>query len=637
MAKSTRMFGPFRYHIPDSAPFTETRMSLLWLAEALDTQHKTLGEKVVLKVARLKEEQFSLANQRAIENEVRWLRQLDHPGIIKLRPIAEEGTARPGLQIYQARSSLPGEPWFVVTDYLPGGTLLNLVEERKKLSVRLALQIAHRLAETLAYVHTQGCIHRDFKPQNVLFIQKPDTRQLSEQSRPILIDFGIANHRGEQQLVAGTEPWLAPECKQAWSSGTKLAASPSMDMYALGLTLYYLLTGQRPPKATPNLATQLWIQPSDLGDIAPRQRVALATAINQIIHKSIDDEPNKRLSAQQFATEVANLLPQLSGRPSIPLQQHWPWVGGIAVTGMLALVLFYRNPPQPLPPLPTATPLPSAAGLVTATAVATPTPDITATFATEVARAVAEALTPTAGTVTSDNATATTPVLAATQTDTATPAIQPTLVRNETATQPPAATNTAVLSPPTATRDATQTPIPTSTPQPTPTPTVAPTATATQSPTPTRLATPTPPPLANTTLTLLEPLRSELSGRQTFRWVTDAVLGENEAFEMIFWEVGKDPLNDGFGPFGTTTISRIEGNLDIFASETGTRFLVRGREYEWGVRLVQTNPYIRLRYLGGAHQFYYGGEPSNSNNNSNDNGNEDSPPTEAGPTNTPRG
>lgn len=665
MAKLNRTLGPFRYHIPDNAPFFETRMSVLWRAEALDTQHRPLGEKVVLKVARLKEELFSLANQRAIENEVRWLRQMDHPGIIKLRPIAEEGTARPGLQIYQARSSLPGEPWFVVTDYLPGGTLLSLVEDRKKLTVNLALQIAHSLAETLAYVHAQGCIHRDFKPQNILFAQKPAERQMTAQSRPILIDFGIANHRGDQQLVSGTKPWLAPECDQAMRSGAKLAATPSMDMYALGLTLYFMLTGKRPPDAMPNLAAQLFIQPADLVDVAPAQRAALATALNTIIHTTIADDPNKRLSAQQFAAEVQRLLPpsMTSGAAVLPwLAQRWAWVSGIAAAVALGYILIYTNAPPPPSAPPTeqgagvavvaiapaaSTPTPEATSAATNTtepaSTATtlnndtnpPTPDVAATVAAEVERGVALALTGTASAAVPPTAIATPVVLVATATDTSAPTPVPTTPPTSAPTQTPS------LPSPTATPVATQASAATSTPRPTNTPTIAPTATNTSAPTPTRAPTPLPA-TVNQTVTLVQPLNSSLSGPQTFSWATDIVLAENQAFEMVFWEVGQEPVANGFSPPGAVRATSVTIDLDRFAaSEQGSRLLIRSRRYQWGVLLVETSPFKRLRHLGGAHTFVFGAEGSSNSGNgssgSNNDGSPAEPPSRPPDTATPRG
>lgn len=472
MSLSPRAIGPFRYSLLDSEPFYETRMSLLWLADAAD-QRQGKTNRVVIKVARLKEEQYSLVNERAINNEERWLRKLHHPGIIKLLPIAEEGKTRPGQEIYRARSSWPGNPWFVVTDYLPGGTLHELVQERKKLNLRLALQITHDLADTLAYIHSQGCIHQDFKPRNVLFVRKPQTK-VTHQSRPILIDFGIAGQRGEQHSISGTRPWLAPESERANRNGTKMPATPAMDIYALGVVLYYMLTGKRPPEATPNIAARLHMSANELVDLPSHQQSAIIDRLNRLIGRCVHDDPEKRPTAHQVLHEVEQLLSLVQKPRFFPLRTLSPWLAGVLgmIVLLIAIVIYTILPfggngagtptsEVVTPATPPGAALPAAAPPLTSPVTSTVTLSTTANLTTTTAAASPTPVVPTPTTV-----EPATPTIVAT----ATVSVTATLTLTTTLTMTPYPTSTLA---PTATPTATPTPRPTFTPTvapPTPTP-----------------------------------------------------------------------------------------------------------------------------------------------------------------------
>lgn len=115
---------------------------------------------------------------------------------------------------------------------------------------------------------------------------------------------------------------------------------------------------------------------------------------------------------------------------------------------------------------------------------------------------------------------------------------------------------------------------------------------------------------------LISPLESVLKGQQTFSWSTNIVLGENQYFEMIFWPAGEDPMTNSFSPPGADKATSRSVNLDKFA-EAKPNLLGNGKEYQWGVLLVELNPYRPLQYLGGGHHFRFettqgggGGGPS---------------------------
>ena len=292
--------GPYLYQ--PKHQIDETKMSTLWVAMEQRQLARQNGsdDQVVLKIARMSDTKYSLTNQRAIENEEKWLSLLRHPNIVHLRPIAELQQSRQ--QIYRARSELPGNPWFLVTDFLPGGDLSSVLSERRKLPASLALEITERVADALAYLHAHNCVHCDIKPRNILFRRKPEGYALTPETQPIVIDFGIAKNPVEgRQLVSGTPRWITPEMAQAMSVGTKLDVDPSWDIYALGLVLYNAITGNKPKLDLPGSQSWERIKPADLSsDPSVANAKSLADGLNRLITGATADDHRQRLSADAF-------------------------------------------------------------------------------------------------------------------------------------------------------------------------------------------------------------------------------------------------------------------------------------------------------------------------------------------------
>ena len=99
---------------------------------------------------------------------------------------------------------------------------------------------------------------------------------------------------------------------------------------------------------------------------------------------------------------------------------------------------------------------------------------------------------------------------------------------------------------------------------------------------------------------LLEPVDGYTAhGVVTFRWETAYQLQENQAFEPIFWRAGADTLRDGRGYGGATRGTSVTINWDMLN--------LAPDGYQWGVLLVEMNPYRRLRYMGGGNGFQFAG------------------------------
>lgn len=131
-----------------------------------------------------------------------------------------------------------GSNYYMVMEYMPGGSLEDRLKQQKKVSPEEAVRIVAEVCEGLAYAHAQGVVHCDLKPGNILFGADGEAK---------VADFGVA-HVSEQMLtrtwttsgsfMAGTLPYMSPE------QADGVRDDPRIDIYALGAILYRALTGR---------------------------------------------------------------------------------------------------------------------------------------------------------------------------------------------------------------------------------------------------------------------------------------------------------------------------------------------------------------------------------------------------------
>jgi serine/threonine-protein kinase len=203
---------------------------------------------------------------------------LDHPGVMKVMPAA--GHSR----IY------------MVMEWVEGRLLRRIMIEQKKLPVERALRIARGIAGALEYIHTHGVVHRDLKPENIM---------VDPEDRIKLIDFGIAGKEGSRRLtfaklsqVMGTPDYISPEqVKGKRGDGRS-------DIYALGVMLYEMLTGQVPfrgPNAFAIMNDRLLNNP-----IPPREAdPSISPQLQEIIYRALERDPrNRYASAKEFAWDL---------------------------------------------------------------------------------------------------------------------------------------------------------------------------------------------------------------------------------------------------------------------------------------------------------------------------------------------
>ena len=144
------------------------------------------------------------------------------------------------VRVYDAGEDAERGICYIMMEYMPGGTLKNRIVEKGAMPVADAISIATQIADALAMAHFHGVIHRDVKPDNILF---------AADGTPKLSDLGVAKllrgvDEGTQTMqgvIIGTPAYMAPE--QIIDSSHIDARA---DIYSLGVALYEMLTGKRP-------------------------------------------------------------------------------------------------------------------------------------------------------------------------------------------------------------------------------------------------------------------------------------------------------------------------------------------------------------------------------------------------------
>lgn len=194
------------------------------------------------------------------------LANLNHPNILQVFDLLEEH----------------GSSWLVM-EWLTGGTLSEKIRAAGKLPAGQALAITRQLVDALALAHGQGIIHRDIKPDNILF---------DHQGRPKLSDFGIARSaRNSLQtqlgLVMGSPGYMSPE----QAAGEPVSAQS--DLYSLGVTLYEMLSGQLPfsGETTQVLMKHISQMPPLLAELMPALPEPLTQLVQSLLAKSPDQRP----------------------------------------------------------------------------------------------------------------------------------------------------------------------------------------------------------------------------------------------------------------------------------------------------------------------------------------------------------
>jgi hypothetical protein len=249
------------------------------------------------------------------EDRRRWLREaraigrVRHPNIVRLHEAGEQDGCL-----------------YLILDLITGGSLADRVTG--PLPARVAVELMAAVARAVDQIHRAGMLHLDIKPSNVLLDGRPDATW--DQVTPILADFGIARAGDDPGVsttgpigVAGTPSYMAPE----QIVGDRAGIGPRADVFALGATLYFLLTGRPPFQAASVIETLDLVRTRE--PASPRTLVpGLPRDLETIALTCLRKDPRRRYaSAGALADDLERWLEgfPIRARPVSKLEQLGRW------------------------------------------------------------------------------------------------------------------------------------------------------------------------------------------------------------------------------------------------------------------------------------------------------------------------
>ena len=198
--------------------------------------------------------------------------KLTHPGIVS---VFESGEA--------------GGLLYIVMEFVDGTDVARMIASEGKLAPELATKLLTQVCDALHYAHERGVVHRDIKPANLLLTRDGTVK---------IADFGLAKHDDDTLLgltktnvAIGTPDFLAPE---AWTPNTALDGRA--DVYALGVTLYQMLTGEVP--------RGLWKMPSVKAGVDARFDAIIDRAMQPDRAARYQSSAELRRDLEKIQTEI---------------------------------------------------------------------------------------------------------------------------------------------------------------------------------------------------------------------------------------------------------------------------------------------------------------------------------------------
>lgn len=267
------------------------------MGQVFKAEHKVMGRPVAVKLL-----PASKSTPEAIANfmrEIRTQAKLDHPNLVRAYDAGHEGKVH-----------------YLVTEYVPGMDLRRLIRTHGPLNLNQAASVIMYAALGLDYAHQSGLIHRDVKPGNIL---------VTPSGLAKVSDLGLAGVLAEQDddpragKVVGTADYLSPEQIRAPREISKVS-----DIYSLGCTLYYAITGKVPfPGGTPANKARRHLEETPWH---PRRfNPEINEEFVEIIADMMEKDPQDRLqSMTEVVTRLEPWASELATLPNQPLtRSRW--------------------------------------------------------------------------------------------------------------------------------------------------------------------------------------------------------------------------------------------------------------------------------------------------------------------------
>ena len=232
--------------------------------------NKANGQSYAVKIVKLKK--MSASDRASLETEVKVLEKLQHTNVCQICEVFEE----PGTM-------------FMVMEEMEGGELMDRILDKQKYMESEAKQAIRDIASGVAYCHANNVVHRDLKPDNLLYTSHSPSATLK------IVDFGLSKVKADNQLMTtacGTPEYAAPEVL------SRQPYTEKCDLWSLGVIAYMLLCGY-PPFSASN-ASQLYkaIRAGEFHYVEDEWK-HISMAARDLINNLLVVDPAQRLSASE--------------------------------------------------------------------------------------------------------------------------------------------------------------------------------------------------------------------------------------------------------------------------------------------------------------------------------------------------
>ena len=269
---------------------------------------------------------------RRLKAEVHLARRVSHPNVCRIFDLGIDRRAGPAGEV---------TTWFLSMELLVGSNLGQRIRRDGRMPPPETAAIGRQLAEALAAAHRVGVVHRDFKSDNVIVVPSAEAAS----PRAMVTDFGLAREMAGSRgsvatsggMIVGTAAYMAPEQVEGRS------ATAASDVYALGVVLFEMLTGELPFTGRSSFAAAV----RRLHEEPPLPRALVPTLDprwNALVSRCLARDPTRRFASADEVAAALDALAPVHGvgtarrsRPRRPLRR--PFVVGIAGGAALAATL----------------------------------------------------------------------------------------------------------------------------------------------------------------------------------------------------------------------------------------------------------------------------------------------------------
>ena len=247
----------------------------------------TPGRVVAIKELHKKHTRNQVIKQRFFQEAVAMAR-LDHPNLPRLYTFGEDNGS-----------------YYLVMEFISGKLLSDEIREKGQMNPDRAVTVLTQVLDAVSYAHRNGIIHRDLKPDNIILVGDGSSLRIK------VLDFGIARMIGGESLTLagegfGTPTYMAPE-RMTGAAGD----DPRMDLYAVGIILFEMLTGKAPFESKATDPAIYWVEMRELHQRGPLPALAplgIPAAIERIAMRATAKALQDRY---QFADEMLSDLRSL--------------------------------------------------------------------------------------------------------------------------------------------------------------------------------------------------------------------------------------------------------------------------------------------------------------------------------------